>query len=333
MSAMNVGAARRVHSLGLAGRLGLCVGLACASLLSSVVAPAAEPAAASAPAPVIQPKTFATPEKAAEAAILAAERFDVPAMKEILGTDGMDLVVTEDPVQDKNRAAKFAELARQRTRIVRDSTNTKVAHLVIGDDEWPWPIPIVEKDGKWHCDTAAGRQEILYRRIGENELEAIEMCRGYVEAQYEYASERHDGARINQYAQRTISTPGKQDGLAWRAADGTWQGPVGEGAAEAIEKGYTDKSSPYNGYYFKVLKKQGPHAPMGEMDFVVQGMMIGGFAFVAAPADYAVTGVKSFIVSHDGVVYEKDLGPKTLELFRAMDVYDPDSTWNPVVSP
>jgi len=332
---MNVGTSGRVHSraLGLAGRLGLCMGLACASLLSSVVSRAAQPAAAPVPTPVIRPKTFATPEKAAEALILAAERFDIPAMSEIVGTDGMDLVKSEDPVQDKNRATNFAALARQRTRVVRDSTNTKVAYLVIGDDEWPSPVPIVEKGGKWHFDSAAGRQEILYRRIGENELDAIEMCRGYVEAQKEYASERHNGAHVNQYAQRTISTPGKQDGLAWRAADSTWQGPVGEAVAEAIEKGYTGKSSPYNGYYFKVLKKQGPYAPMGEMDFVVQGMMIGGFALVAAPADYAVTGVKTFIVSHDGVVYEKDLGPETVDLFRAMERFDPDPTWSPVVSP
>ena len=138
---------------------------------------------------------------------------------------------------------------------------------------------------------------------------------------------------MNQYAQRVISTPGKHDGLAWQAPDGTWQGPLGETAAQAIMEGYTDRSKPVHGYYFKILKRQGPHAQLGEMDFVVQGAMIGGFALVAAPADYEVTGVKTFIVSYDGVVYEKDLGPQTLEAFRAMDRFDPDESWSPVEEP
>ena len=155
-------------------------------------------------------------------------------------------------------------------------------------------------------------QEILYRTIGRNELAAIEICRGYVEAQHEYALTKHEGSSVNQYAQRIIATPGKQDGLAWQNPDGTWGGPVGENIARAIEQGYTDKALPYHGYFFKVLKGQGPAAPLGEMDFVVKGVMIGGFALVAAPAEYLVTGVKTFMVSHDGVVYEKDLGAETL---------------------
>jgi len=314
-------------------RRGLCVGLACAFLLFSVVSRAAQPTDAPAAAPVIAQKTFATAEAAAEALISAAERFDIPALKEILGTDGVDLVVTEDPVHDKNKATAFAALARKQTRVIRDSTDSKVASLIIGPEDWPVPLPIVAQDGRWRFDTAAGREEILYRNIGENELNAIEMCRAYVEAQHEYASEKRDGARINQYAQRIISTPGKRDGLAWRAADGTWAGSMGEGVAQAIAEGYTDRTRPYNGYYFKVLKKQGSAAPLGEMDFVVQDMMIGGFAFVAAPADYAVTGVKSFIVNQDGVVYEQDLGPETVELFYAMDRYNPNSTWSPVQEP
>jgi len=151
-----------------------------------------------------------------------------------------------------------------------------------------------------------------------------------VEAQQEYASERRGGAMLNQYAQRMISTPGKQDGLAWKDPDGTWQGPVGEVIAGFISEGYTDRYEPFHGYYFKVLKAQGPAAPLGQMDFVVGGAMIGGFALVAAPADYRVSGVKTFIVSHDGVVYEKDLGPKTVDQFGAMKRYNPDSTWQPV---
>ena len=185
----------------------------------------------------------------------------------------------------------------------------------------------MKRKGKWYFDTKAGRQEILFRRIGTNELDAIEICRGYVDAQEEYAQEKHDDSTVNQYAQRVISTPGKQDGLAWKNPDGTWGGPVGEDVAKALEEGYTDKAKPYHGYYFKILKGQGPAAPMGEMDFVVKGAMIGGFALAAAPADYQVTGVMSFIVGPNGVVYQKDLGPDTLKAFQSMDRFNPDKTW------
>ncbi len=177
---------------------------------------------------------------------------------------------------------------------------------------------------------SAGKEEILRRRIGQNELDAIAVCRGYVEAQREYSLTRHDGVLVNQYAQRVISTPGKQDGLSWRAADGTWQGPVGEEIARFIGEGYSDKSQPFHGYYFKVLKGQGPDAPLGAMDFMVEGAMIGGFALVAAPAEYGVTGIQTFIVSWEGVVYQKDLGEKTLDAFKTMERYNPDSTWQAV---
>ena len=305
--------------------LGLCLAAALVMLLSPVSAGAQAATAAA----VVKQRTFATPEAAAWALILAAEQYDVQALTEILGPDGVDLVVTADQVLDRNLAAAFAAAARQQTRVVRDP-GKKLATLTIGLEDWPVAIPIVEKNGKWRFDTVAGRQEILYRRIGTNELDAIEICRGYVEAQQEYASERRGGAMLNQYAQRMISTPGKQDGLAWKDPDGTWQGPVGEVIAGFISEGYTDRYEPFHGYYFKVLKAQGPAAPLGQMDFVVGGAMIGGFALVAAPADYRVSGVKSFIVSHDGVVYEKDLGPKTVDQFRAMKRYNPDSTWQPV---
>ena len=274
-------------------------------------------------------ETFATPEAAAEALIRAAEQHDIAALRKILGKDGMDLVVTEDAVQDRNQMTSFAAQARTLTRIDRDS-GTASATLVVGSEEYPVPIPIVEKGGQWRFDTPAGREEVLYRRIGSNELTAIELCHGFVEAQLDYASEKHDGSLVNQYAQRIISTPGKQDGLAWQAADGTWQGPVGEAVARVIEEGYTSKAEPYHGYYFKVLKGQGPAAPLGELDFLVEGAMIGGFALVAAPADYGVTGVKSFIVSHTGIVYEKDLGPTTIDQFKMMERYNPDSAWTPV---
>ncbi len=300
-------------------------------VLSAVAASAFLAAPAFAATPAVQQKTFATPEEASEALVAAAERFDVAALKEILGPDGIDLVVTEDPVRDKNETTDFAAKAREKMVVVRDPKNSKVASLVAGSEDWPMPIPIVKKSGRWLFDTKAGRQEILFRRIGRNELDAIQVCHGYVEAQLEYASEKHDGAVVNQYAQHIISTPGKHDGLAWREADGTWQGPVGEAIARVIAEGYSSKYEPYHGYYFKVLKGQGPAAPMGELDYVVKGAMIGGFALVAAPAEHRVTGVKTFIVSHDGVVYEKDLGANTLDQFRAMEMYNPDKTWTPVV--
>lgn len=274
---------------------------------------------------------YDTPEAAAEALILAAENYDVAAFTNILGTGGVDLVVSEDPVQDKVQSAAFAAAAREKLAVDRDPEDPKVAILSVGPDAWPLAIPIVEQGGKWRFDVEAGHQETLNRRIGRNELLAIELCRGYVEAQHLYAQQKHDGALVNQYAQRVISTPGKQDGLAWQDPDGTWQGPVGEGVARAIAQGYSSGTQdPYNGYYFKVLTGQGPSAPMGEMDFLVGGAMIGGFALVAAPAEYEATGIKTFIVSHDGIVYEKDLGPETLAAYRAMERYDPDPSWTAV---
>ena len=275
------------------------------------------------------PRQFGSPESAAAALVAAAEKFDVPELKSILGGGGADLVETEDTVQDRMNATAFAAEARQKQRIQLDSTKT-TAVLSVGPADWPTPIPIVEHDGKWLFDAAAGREEVLRRRIGRNELDAIQVCHGYVEAQKEYALTRHDGARVNQYAQRVISSPGKQDGLAWQTRDGRWAGPVGEEIARAIAEGYKDRYEPYHGYYFKILKGQGPAAPLGQMDFVVDSAMIGGFALVASPAEYLVTGVNTFIVSHDGIVYEKDLGDQTLEEFRKMERYNPDSTWSPV---
>ena len=287
-------------------------------------------AGACASEPDVVQQTFATPEEAAEALIVASENFDVDALKAIMGPDGIELVITEDQVADRNRAAEFAAHAREKTNVQVSTDDAKVAELSIGEGNWPVPIPIVEENGRWRFDSAAGREEVLTRRIGSNELDAIEMCHVYVDAQFEYASERRDGAAINQYAQRVISTEGKQDGLAWLDPDGSWGGPLGEGAARAIADGHTSRYEPFNGYYFRILKGQGPAAPMGEIDFLVGDVMIGGFALVAAPADYEVTGIMTFIVSHDGIVYQQDLGADTRAIFDAMDVYDPDESWTPV---
>jgi hypothetical protein len=315
------------------------LGILCAGALASTFTVAAQSTPPPAPttkqvaqAKPVPPTTFETPEQAADALIAAAGSFDVAALERIFGAGGRDLVNTGDVVQDKNRAQEFATKARERKTVTVDPTNPNRAILSVGSNDWPLPVPIVRRGRTWSFDAAAGREEILNRRIGSNELDAIEICRSYVEAQHEYALEKRAGSSVNQYAQRLLSTPGKQDGLAWQNADGSWAGPIGEGVARAIEQGYADKIEPYNGYYFKVLTGQGPAAHLGEMDFVIKGMMIGGFALIAAPAEYGVTGVQTFIVSHDGVVYQKDLGPDTVNIAKTIQRFNPDKTWTPVSS-
>lgn len=282
---------------------------------------------ASAPPAKEQAKGFTTPQLAADALIKAAETYDVPALLEILGPESKDLVASADPVRDKSRVQEFVEKAHEKNAV--QVTNTR-ATLLVGNEDWPLPIPLLKKQGKWYFDTATGRKEILFRRIGSNELDAIKICRGFVEAQKQYAATIHDNSGVHQYAQRIVSTPGKQDGLFWQNEDGSPAGPISKGIAQAIEEGYSTASpSPYHGYVFKVLKGQGPAANLGKLDFMVKGAMIGGFALVAVPADYRVTGVKTFIVSHDGIVYQKDLGPDSLKIAKVMELFNPDKGWEP----
>ena len=303
-------------------------GIALSAIALTTVATAADKTEASpAATSTAQQKQFATPKEAAESLIAAAESFDVSALKEILGPEAEDLVSSSDPIMDKNRATAFAAKAKEKNTIEKDPGNANRAILSIGNDDFPVPIPIDKQHGKWAFNTKVGKEEIINRRVGENELDAIAICRGFVDAQEEYAQEKHDDSKVNQYAQKIISTPGKHDGLAWKNADGTWGGPVGEGIARAIEQGYSKQGQPYHGYFFKVLKGQGPAAPMGEMDFVIEGAMIGGFALAAAPAEYRVTGVKTFIVGPQGIVYEKDLGKDTLTAFQQMEKFNPDKSW------
>jgi hypothetical protein len=275
-------------------------------------------------------KTFDTPQLAADALVRAAGQFDETALAEIFGPDGDDIAFTADVVQDRQRAADFAVQAKEKTKVTVDPKNGLRAYVLVGDEDWPFPVPIVKKGSKWFFDSKAGRQEIFNRRIGSNELDAIHICHSYVDAQNEYALQKREGYAVNQYAQRIISTPGKQDGLTWKNADGTIGGPIGEEIADAIAQGYTNKAEPYHGYFFKVLKGQGPAAPLGELNYVIEGVMIGGFALVAAPAEYRVTGVMTFIVSNDGIVYEKDFGPPTLDEFKKMELFNPNKTWTPV---
>lgn len=316
------------------GRISILCALSCAFVSAALLFAAQQPVTR----PVRHPsalifaegKLFNTPEQAADALVNAAETFDVPALTEIFGAAGDDVVFTGEFAQDRQRAVDFAAAAREKKSVSIDKTKTR-ASLLIGDEDWPFPIPLVKTEGKWRFDSKAGRQELLNRRIGANELDAISICRGYVEAQDDYALQQRSGYDVNQYAQRIVSTPGKQDGLAWQNPDGTWEGPIGENIAKAIEQGYSSDAEPFHGYFFKILKGQGPAAPLGQLDFVVNGVMIGGFALVAAPAEYGVTGVQTFIVSHDGVVYRKDLGPNTLAEFKRMERFNPDQSWTPVL--
>ena len=276
-------------------------------------------------------KSFPTAEEAANALIDAAEKYDEQQLLAILGPDSYDIIHTGEPARDREVAQKFAAEARTKNNVAVQPKNSRRAFLNVGEDDWPFPVPLVKGPAGWSFDTRAGRLEILYRRIGSNELDAIQICRGYVEAQHEYALIKRGTSGVNQYAQRIISTPGKQDGLAWQNTDGTWDGPIGEKVAQAIARGYSSRTEPFHGYYFRVLKGQGPAAPLGELDFVVKDVMIGGFALIAFPAQYRVTGVQTFMVSHDGVVYQKDLGPKTTELAGAIERFNPDKTWTPVL--
>jgi Protein of unknown function (DUF2950) len=304
--------------------------IACGTLLgTALVAVGAETKEDTAPStPGENQKQFASPKEAADALVTAATSFDQGALKEILGPGSEDIIASEDQVGDKNRAAEFAAKAKEKTEIEMDKKKGDHAILEVGNDAFPLPIPLVKNKDKWFFDTKVGREEILNRRVGANELNAIEICRGFAEAQHEYSMEKHDDSKVNHFAQKILSTEGKHDGLAWKNPDGTWGGPVGEEVAKALEEGYKAQAgSGYHGYVFKVLKGQGPDAPMGEMDFVVGGEMIAGFALAAAPAEYRVTGVKTFLVGPDGVVYEKDLGPDTLKTFQGMDKYNPDKTW------
>src|SRR5574342_48874 len=277
-----------------------------------------------------KPKEFDSPQAAADALVESAANQDVPALLAIFGPDGRPLVSSGDEVMDRNDRGRFAELGRARTEAVRNPRDERQATVTVGNERWPFPVPLVEKSGRWSFATKKGLQEVLDRRIGADELDAIQICRGYVEAQHEYAEEDRNGDGVLEYAQKVISGDGKRDGLVWRNPDGSLGGPVAEPIATAIAEGYSDKTSPYHGYYFRILKRQGRSAPLGAMDYVINGRMIGGFALVAWPAEYRLSGVKTFIVSHDGIVYEKDLGRDTQKVASRIDRFDPDKTWKPV---
>lgn len=273
--------------------------------------------------------TFPSAADASGALVTAAKDKDRDQLRKILGP-AMDELVSGDPVQDANDLDSFSRHANEAGRLEQVSDEKAIVH--IGNNDWPFPMPI-EKDasGKWYFDTAAGKDEILNRRIGDNELTTIDVVRAYVDAQREYASKDRMGDSVLQYAQKIKSTSGKHDGLYWPAAEGEEQSPFGPLVADAQDQGYGAKigsgRKPYHGYSYRILTKQGPHTPAGAYSYIVNGRMIAGFALVAYPAQYGNTGIMTFIVNHDGRAYQKDLGPDTAEIASKMDAYDPDDTW------
>jgi hypothetical protein len=272
-------------------------------------------------------QAFKTPDEAASALVAAAKTSDTKAIATVLGPDGDAIVSSGDEVADATTRQKFVAAYEAKHQISIEGKNKAI--MVIGDKDYPLPIPIVREDGMWRFDTAAGREEILARRIGRNELDAIQACLAYVDAQNDYADKDRTGAGRGVYAQRIVSSFGKRDGLYWPTSQGEEPSPLGELVAEATAQGYRVGSgrSPFHGYYFKILTKQGAAAPGGVLDYVVRGKMIGGFALVAYPAVYKNSGVMTFIVNHAGTVYQKDLGPDTTKLAGKMTSFNPDKTW------
>jgi len=273
-------------------------------------------------------QSFKTADEAVGALMSAAKAGDRQAVLSVLGRDGADIVSSGDPVADASARSRVIEAYDDKHQVVMEGTDK--AALMLGREDWPFPIPLVRKDGTWRFDTAAGRDEILYRRIGRNELSAIQACLAYVDAQQEYADRGIAGNGV--YAQRIVSQPGKKDGLYWTAQSSEDESPLGELAASAAAEGYRvgQQRAPYHGYYYKVLTRQGRNASGGALDYIVRGKMIGGFALVAYPAEYRNSGVMTFLVNHQGNVYEKDLGPNTARIAAGMTAFNPDNTWRRV---
>ena len=274
-------------------------------------------------------KAFAKPQAAVDAVVAACKKNDTAALLDLFGPDGKDVVESGDPSDDQDNRARFVTLAAQRHKLIADPKNPDKMILSIGKEDWPFPIPLVRKDGRWLFDSAQGRQEILARRIGSNEMNADEVCRAYVEAQFEYA-QTHKQNGVPVYAHKIISHSGKQDGLYWEAVSGQPECPVPKGFARAAMGMSLEKGEPYRGYYFRILTVQGPDARGGAMSYLVNGSMIGGFALVAWPAEYGVSGVRTYIVNHDGVVYENHLGPETVRLGAEMTEFNPDKSWHAI---
>ena len=270
-------------------------------------------------------KTFSSPEEASQALVAAAQNNDEKRMLEILGPDAQDIVSSGDPTQDAENHTNFARKYQEMHRFVKEPDGSVV--MYIGAENWPAPIPLAMKGNAWFFDTEAGKMEILLRRIGRNELSAIRICQELVAAQKEYYA-----AQNNQYAEQIFSDAGQHNGLYWKVSEGEPQSPIGPLVASAVAEGYSKGQAgpptPYRGYLFHILTRQGKHAPGGAKNYIANGKMTEGFAFVAYPAEFRSSGVMTFIVNQDGIVYQKDLGKKTAALGKSMQEYNPDSSWS-----
>ncbi len=275
------------------------------------------------------PRTFGTPQDAVRALTEAVKAGKIDELVAIFGPDGQELAASSDPATSRRNREVFTIAAAEGWRLVDQGADRKV--LVVGNEGWPFPVPLVREANGWRFDTAAGKEEVIARRVGRNELAVIQVCRTYVAAQQLYARHGHDGRPAGLYATLFGSDPGKQNGLYWPAGRGQKRSPLGDlvakAAAEGRPMGKDGQPSPFHGYYFKILTGQGAAATGGAKDYVVAGQMSGGFALVAWPAQYDVTGIMTFVVNRDGVVREKDLGEGTDAAARAMTLYDPDSSW------
>jgi hypothetical protein len=283
------------------------------------------------PARASQEERFATADEAVKALTTAAANKDTNALQVIFGPSAKELV-SPDAVQASNGLSIFARRVSEKVAPVKKSDSE--FELRLGSDAWPFPIPLVKQDQQWLFDTDAGKEEILNRRIGRDELDTIRVCHAYAQAQREYASEDHTGSGVLEYAKHLRSTTGQHDGLYWHAEPGEEISPLGPLIAESRDEGYTHESkimteaqAPYHGYYFKILTRQGLHAPGGKYDYIINGHMIAGFALVAWPAEWGNSGVMTFIINQQGKVYEKNLGPKTTAKASAMTTYDPSADW------
>jgi hypothetical protein len=276
------------------------------------------------------PRVFASPEDAVKALIGAVKAGQVTDLVAMFGAEGKALIESSDPATARQNRRVFAVALREQWHLEDAAANRKT--LVIGNEEWPFPVPIVKDESGWRFDAAAGSEEVIARRIGRNELAAIATVHAYVTAQRQYAERAHDGNAAGVHAAKFASDSGKENGLYWPAKAGQQRSPLGDLVAQAVAEGRTvsgDRSqpSPFHGYYFKILTAQGSAAPSGAKQYIVKGLMSGGFALIAWPAEYDVTGVMTFVVSHDGIVHEKDLGPETDAAARKVTAYNPDKSW------
>jgi hypothetical protein len=274
--------------------------------------------------------TFSSATQACHRLILALQKDDQASLLKILGPDAKEIISSGDSVEDKDNRQQFVQKYQQMHRLVTEPDGTTT--LYIGAENWPTPIPLMRSGNGWFFDTPDGKKEILYRRVGKNELAVIQTCNELVAAEKEYYAKPHDGAPEGQYAQKFFSDPGKQDGLYWEASSANAASPIGPLVAVAAVENYPQPPDrnlePFQGYYFRILKAQGKKAPGGAHSYIKDGKMTGGFAFVAYPAEYRSSGVMTFLVSQEGVVYQKDLGPRTAEIAKSMKSYDPDSSWH-----